>query len=328
MRRSLSRDRIERRRRKQSSLVPQPGARAPRYGRGRRRNLRCDGNDAGSLGAGRRLRHDRGRGAVGGHVPGEGAPNDPRDRTRAPPASAAEIAPRRRGVLRHRRATVPKPKSDEKSPRLGPSLSCAREALPGGLTLGGRDRGGAPTASAQRGPTVGRVAGDAGTASMARPPRCPNRSAVAHPGRTRRDPAPQGRVPPGRICPDETALYLPEQRAVALADGVVRGRQGSPPGFVPDSLMDDPPATKRALLAAYARLLDQLDFEHLLLAHGDPLIGDGRATLQELVASGGGTRLAAAIAPHHPRGRRSRRPGTRAVSAPAPPPVRPCTIRA
>jgi hypothetical protein len=93
----------------------------------------------------------------------------------------------------------------------------------------------------------------------------------------------------GGICPDETALYLPEQRAIALADGVVRGRRGSPPGFVPDSLMDDPPGTKRALLAAYARLLDQLDFEHLLLAHGDPLIGDGRAALQELVATGGQT---------------------------------------
>src|SRR6478735_4896200 len=73
------------------------------------------------------------------------------------------------------------------------------------------------------------------------------------------------------------------------AGGVVRGRQGSPPGFVPDSLMDDPPGTKRALLAAYTRLLDQLDFEHLLLAHGEPLIGDGRAALQELVASGGQT---------------------------------------
>ena len=91
------------------------------------------------------------------------------------------------------------------------------------------------------------------------------------------------------ICPDETALYLPEQRAVALADGVVRGRQGGSPGFVPDSLMDDSPGTKRALLAAYARLLDQLDFEHVLLAHGDPLIGDGRAALQELVATGGQT---------------------------------------
>ena len=37
----------------------------------------------------------------------------------------------------------------------------------------------------------------------------------------------------GGICPDETALYLPEQRAVALADGVVRGRQGSTPASFP-----------------------------------------------------------------------------------------------
>ena len=31
--------------------------------------------------------------------------------------------------------------------------------------------------------------------------------------------------------------------------------------------------------------LDRLDFEHLLLAHGQPLIGDGRAKLQEFVAN-------------------------------------------
>lgn len=93
----------------------------------------------------------------------------------------------------------------------------------------------------------------------------------------------------GGLCPDETALHLPEQRALALADGVVRGGPQGPPGFVPDALMDDPPATKRELLAAYARLLDELDFEHLLLAHGDPLIGDGRAVLEELVETGGRT---------------------------------------
>lgn len=90
------------------------------------------------------------------------------------------------------------------------------------------------------------------------------------------------------ICPDETALFLPEQRAVALADGVVRVGSDAI-GWVPDALMDDPPGTKRALLAAYARLLDELEFEHVLLAHGDPLVGDGRARLAELVASGGRT---------------------------------------
>jgi hypothetical protein len=93
----------------------------------------------------------------------------------------------------------------------------------------------------------------------------------------------------GGLCPDETALYLPEKRAVSLADGVVRIGPDEPLGFVPDVLMDDPPETKRALLAAYARLLDELAFEHVLLAHGDPLIGDGRALLEELVSVGGRT---------------------------------------
>ncbi len=96
----------------------------------------------------------------------------------------------------------------------------------------------------------------------------------------------------GAICPDETALYIPQSRALAIADGVVRGGppgEGGPIGFVPDSLMDDPPATKRGLLDAYGRLLDQLEFEHLLLAHGGPVLGDGRELLQDLVDSGGRT---------------------------------------
>ena len=93
----------------------------------------------------------------------------------------------------------------------------------------------------------------------------------------------------GGLCPDETALYLPDKRAVFLADGVVRAGPDGLPGFVPDVLMDDPPATKQALLAAYARLLEEVDFEHVLLAHGDPLIGDGRDRLEELVATGGRT---------------------------------------
>lgn len=96
----------------------------------------------------------------------------------------------------------------------------------------------------------------------------------------------------GGLCPDETALYLPSTGAIALADGVVRGGphgQAGPLGFVPDVLMDDPAGTKRALLAAFARLLDELEFEHLLLAHGGPVVGDGRAQLQELVDSGGRT---------------------------------------
>jgi hypothetical protein len=98
----------------------------------------------------------------------------------------------------------------------------------------------------------------------------------------------------GGLCPDETALHLPAQGAVVFADGVVRAASHAPSGplgFVPDVLMDDPPATKRHLLAAFARLLGELDFDHLLLAHGGPVIGDGRVQLQELVDCGGRTAL-------------------------------------
>jgi hypothetical protein len=94
------------------------------------------------------------------------------------------------------------------------------------------------------------------------------------------------------ICPDDTALHLPHRQALVIADGVVRGAphgQDGPLGFVPDSLMDDPPATKRRLLAACAGLLEELDFSHLLLAHGGPVIGEGRERLQELVDAGGPT---------------------------------------
>ncbi len=96
----------------------------------------------------------------------------------------------------------------------------------------------------------------------------------------------------GGICPDDTALHLPDARSLVLADSVVRGSphgEEGPLDFVPDSLMDDPPETTRVILASCERLLAQLDFEHLLLAHGGPVVGDGRAQLQDLVDSGGRT---------------------------------------
>ncbi len=96
----------------------------------------------------------------------------------------------------------------------------------------------------------------------------------------------------GGLCADETALYLPSRRALLFADGVVRGGprgQTGRLGFVPDVLMDDPPETKRRLLDAFSRLLDELEFDHLLLAHGGPVIGDGRAQLEKFVETGGRT---------------------------------------
>ena len=94
------------------------------------------------------------------------------------------------------------------------------------------------------------------------------------------------------ICPDDSALHARAGRWVAFADGFVRGGardQEDPLGFVPDALMDDPSGTKQGLLASAQRVLDTLDFDHVLLAHGDPLIGNGREALADLVRTGGRT---------------------------------------
>ncbi|HXW59271.1 MAG TPA: hypothetical protein VEJ23_07305 [Solirubrobacteraceae bacterium] len=85
------------------------------------------------------------------------------------------------------------------------------------------------------------------------------------------------------ICPDETALHIPAHRALACADGVVRwpGQEGLT--FVPDTLMDEPQQTKAALKDAYRSLLG-LDFELLLLAHGEPVCSGAKDELREFVA--------------------------------------------
>lgn len=85
------------------------------------------------------------------------------------------------------------------------------------------------------------------------------------------------------LCPDETALHIPAHRALACADGVVRWPGVEGLTFVPDFLMDDPEQTKEGLRASYARLA-ALDFDRLLLAHGDPVLDGGREALRAFVA--------------------------------------------
>jgi hypothetical protein len=85
----------------------------------------------------------------------------------------------------------------------------------------------------------------------------------------------------GAICPDEAALYLPAYRALACADGVID--EGNCLDFVPEHFMDDPERTKEALRAAYRELLD-LDFDMLLLAHGDPVVTGGKEALRKFSA--------------------------------------------
>ena len=87
------------------------------------------------------------------------------------------------------------------------------------------------------------------------------------------------------ICPDEGALHIPRHRALAVADGVVRSRGADRLQFVPDSLMDDPEDTKQRLCEAYRRLLE-IDFDLLLLAHGNPVVGGAADALRAFVAAG------------------------------------------
>lgn len=84
----------------------------------------------------------------------------------------------------------------------------------------------------------------------------------------------------GALCPEETALALPDG-AIALGDSVVRaGRKLS---FVPDQYMgDDPEGVKRGLRESLTRVAER-PFEHLLLAHGAPFVGDGRDVLRRFL---------------------------------------------
>jgi glyoxylase-like metal-dependent hydrolase (beta-lactamase superfamily II) len=86
----------------------------------------------------------------------------------------------------------------------------------------------------------------------------------------------------GAICPDDMALEIRSAGALAMADGLVHFADGV--HFVRDSYMDDPEQTKRGLAAALERLLD-VDFDTLLFAHGQPIVGGGKQALREFLAT-------------------------------------------
>jgi hypothetical protein len=92
----------------------------------------------------------------------------------------------------------------------------------------------------------------------------------------------------GHLCPDEMALWLPRHGALALADGVIRHPPDGPLCFVPDFLIgEDPEPVKAALRERYAALAEALAPEHLLLAHGDPVVGGATAALARFAREGG-----------------------------------------
>ena len=88
----------------------------------------------------------------------------------------------------------------------------------------------------------------------------------------------------GAICPDDTAIHIPTagDGALAFADGLTRPRGGGL-RFVPGFLMGDDPSAVRAGLRESLRRLLELDFDSLLFAHGEPLVGGGRVALREFV---------------------------------------------
>ena len=88
----------------------------------------------------------------------------------------------------------------------------------------------------------------------------------------------------GAICPDDAALHIDAgDGLLAFADGLIRW-QGELT-FVPDFLLgDDPEAVKRGL-AESLRRLTELQFDGLLFAHGEPLLGGARQALIGFVES-------------------------------------------
>lgn len=83
--------------------------------------------------------------------------------------------------------------------------------------------------------------------------------------------------------PDDGALHIPSASALGIADTIVNydGIR-----FVPDNLMgDDPEAEKRDIKQTLSRLAGELEFEHLLFAHGPPVPGEGRERLRDFAGA-------------------------------------------
>jgi hypothetical protein len=86
------------------------------------------------------------------------------------------------------------------------------------------------------------------------------------------------------ISPDDTTLRIDAaEGALAFGDALVHWGEGRV-GFVQDDFLgDDPEGVKRGLRAALDRLVAEQEFDHLLFAHGDPIVGDGRAALERFL---------------------------------------------
>jgi hypothetical protein len=100
------------------------------------------------------------------------------------------------------------------------------------------------------------------------------------------EPLAEGAITPylvTELWPDDGVLHIPSLDALEIADTVVY--YGSELALVPDNLMgDDPEADRQGILSGLARLAEELDFKHLLFAHGTPIADVGHERLREFVA--------------------------------------------
>ncbi len=88
----------------------------------------------------------------------------------------------------------------------------------------------------------------------------------------------------GVLCPDEDALQIAvAEGAIAFADAV--NSYGDELAFFSDQLLGDDPERVKAGLRQKLEGLLARDFDHLLFAHGEPLVGGGRDALRRFAAS-------------------------------------------
>jgi hypothetical protein len=85
------------------------------------------------------------------------------------------------------------------------------------------------------------------------------------------------------LWPDDGALHIPSLDVLAIADTVLNedGRLA----FMPASCFDDVSAERQSIRDGLGRLVAELEFSHLLLAHGAPVPDSGRARLREFAAA-------------------------------------------